>query len=80
MITSLSSNSYQELRGLASTLLASFAYDNFDMDFKSWLPTAEKPGLTLKHATSALAFPLNHGVVPADLKCSDELWRNDPFN
>ena len=80
MVTSLSQESYQKLRDLAKTKIAAYAYDNFDMDFKSSLATVEKPGATLKHAISALAFPLDHGVVPDDLKCSAELWKNDPFN
>ncbi|KAI0717550.1 hypothetical protein C8T65DRAFT_571664, partial [Cerioporus squamosus] len=80
MINSLSRNSSEGIRRLAKTLLGAFAYDNFDMDFKSWLPTVEKPGSTLQHATSALIFPLEHGVTPEDLKCSSELWKTDPLN
>ncbi|RPD54026.1 hypothetical protein L227DRAFT_512401 [Lentinus tigrinus ALCF2SS1-6] len=80
MITSLSRNSSEAIRWLAKTLLCAFAYDNFDMDFKSSVPTVEKPGSTLQHATSALIFPLEHGVVPADLKFASELWHTDPCN
>src|ERR1700690_3658929 len=80
MVTVLSQKSCHKLRELAKTKLSGYAYDNFDMDFKSSLPTVEKPGSTLRHATSALTFPLNHGVVPDNLKCSAELWQNDPFN
>ncbi|KAG6895067.1 hypothetical protein C0992_003266 [Termitomyces sp. T32_za158] len=80
MVSSLSRKSHLELQHLASSLTASFAYDNFDIDLKSWLPTVEKPGSTLQHATSALAFPLMHGIVPDDLKCSAELWANDLNN
>lgn len=80
MINSLSDKSHEKLHNLAKTLLAAFAYDNFDMDFKLWMPIVDKLGLTLKHATSALAFPLRHGVTPDDLKCSAELWRSDPMN
>lgn len=80
MVSSLSQKSHIELRQMATSLTASFAYDNFDMDFKSWSPTIEKPGSTLKHATSALAFPLNHGVVPDDLKVSALMWKSDPYN
>jgi len=50
------------------------------MDFKAWLPTVEKPGSTLTHATAAFAFPLTHNVVPDDLKCSATLWETDPNN
>ncbi|KAI0258558.1 hypothetical protein BC834DRAFT_812807, partial [Gloeopeniophorella convolvens] len=63
-----------KLRALASTRLASFVYDNFEMDFKSWQQNVDKPGSTLVHATSAFAFPLEHGVVPDDLKCANQLW------
>ncbi len=80
MITSLSRNSSEGIRHLAQTLLGAFAYDNFDMDFKSWLPTVEKPGSTLQHATSALIFPLEHGVTAEDLKCASQLWKSDPLN
>ena len=80
MVSSLSKSANEELRGLAKTKLLAFAYDNFDMDFKSWEATIEKPGDTLKHATSALAFPLIHDVVPEDLKCSAHLWNTSPLN
>ncbi|KAG6819711.1 hypothetical protein H0H93_009405 [Arthromyces matolae] len=80
MVSSLSDKSHLELRRMTSTLTASFAYDYFDIDFQSWLPTIEKPGSTLKHATSALAFPLSHGVTADDLRCSAELWTSDPYN
>ena len=62
MVNSLSKSSNDEIRKLAKTKVFAFAYDNFDMDFKSWSSTIEKPGDTLKHATSALVFPLAHGL------------------
>ena len=74
MISSLSTKAHERLKSLSHNLLASFVYDNFDMDFKSWMPTVEKPGSTLTHATSAFAFLLAHGVVTDDLKCSEMLW------
>ncbi|KAF8971524.1 hypothetical protein BDZ97DRAFT_1786939 [Flammula alnicola] len=80
MITSLSAKAHIQVKELARTMLGSFVYDNFDMDFKSSQPTVEKPGVTLKHATSALVFPLAHGVTADDLKCSEELWRSNPLN
>ncbi|KAI0074534.1 hypothetical protein K474DRAFT_1601281, partial [Panus rudis PR-1116 ss-1] len=80
MVDSLSSNASAQLRELMKTCTAAFAYDNFDMDFKSYSPTVDKPGITLLHGTSALAFPLNHGITEADLKCSKELWETDPLN
>ncbi|KAI0258004.1 hypothetical protein BC834DRAFT_837151, partial [Gloeopeniophorella convolvens] len=80
IVNSLSKDAHMQLRKLASTRLASFVYDNFDMDFKSWSHTADKPGSTLIHATSAFAFPLQHGVTPDDLKHVEVLWSNSPLN
>ncbi|THH23062.1 hypothetical protein EUX98_g8114 [Antrodiella citrinella] len=80
MINSLSEKALKYIRELAKTKVAAFAYDNFDMDFKSFSPTVEKPGTTLQHATSALIFPLEHGVTPSDLKFVDEIWSTDPMN
>ena len=52
MINSLSHKAHKKLKRMSESLLASFVYDNFDMDFKSWMPTVEKPGSTMTHATS----------------------------
>jgi hypothetical protein len=79
MVGSLSSKSVEKVRSLAQTLTASFAYDNFDMEFKSDNPTIEKHGDSLKHATSAIIFPLIE-TTPQDLRCSEELWKTDPIN
>ncbi|KAI0072064.1 hypothetical protein K474DRAFT_1678964 [Panus rudis PR-1116 ss-1] len=80
MVNSLSTCASERLRELAKSRTMAFAYDNFDMDFKSYSPTVGKPGATLLHATSALAFPLAHGVTADDLKCSQQLWDTDPMN
>ena len=58
MVNSLSTKSVDKIQALAQTLMASFAYDNFDMEFKSHIPTIEKHGDSLKHATSVIIFPL----------------------
>ena len=79
MVNSLSTKSADNIRSLAQTLTASFAYDNFDMEFKSYIPSIEKHGDSLKHATSAIIFPLIN-TTPQDLLCSDELWGTDPIN
>ena len=79
MVNSLSTKSVDNIQSLAQTLTASFAYDNFDMEFKSHTPTIEKHGDSLKHATSAIIFPLINTSMQ-DLMCSDELWRTDPIN
>jgi len=80
MINSLSHKAHEKLKHMSETLLASFVYDNFDMDFKTWMPTVKKPGSMMTHATSVFAFPLAHGVLPDDLKCSAELWATNPNN
>ncbi|KAK7678135.1 hypothetical protein QCA50_018928 [Cerrena zonata] len=80
MIDSLSTTSGERLQELMKTYVACFAWDNFDIDLRSWLPTVERPGTTLQHGTSALAFPLAHGVTSEHLKCAAELWATDPLN
>jgi len=49
------------------------------MEFKSHIATIEKHGDLLKHATSAIIFPLIE-TSARDLMCSDELWSTDPIN
>ncbi|KAG1821495.1 hypothetical protein EV424DRAFT_1472322 [Suillus variegatus] len=79
-VRSLSAESSHALQYLGQTLLAAYAYDNFDINLKSTVPTAEKSTDTLKHLTSGLLFPLQHGVTRDDLKCSYELWRKSRLN
>ena len=79
MVNSLLTKSVDNIRSLAQTLTASFAYDNFDMEFKSHTPTIDKHGDSLKHATSAIIFPLIN-TSAHDLRCSDELWSTNPIN
>lgn len=79
-IRSLSAESQTSLRLLGQSLLASYAYDNFDVDLKSEVPLAEKSNESLKHLTSGLLFPLSHGVSTDDLKCSNELWTKSALN
>jgi len=79
MVNSLSTKSADNIRSLAQTLTASFAYDNFDMEFKSHAPTVEKHGDSLKHAMSAIIFLLIK-TSAQDLRCSDELWSTNPIN
>lgn len=71
-IEALSMESQNSLQRLGQSLLASYAYDNFDVDLKSYVPTAETSNESLKHLTSGLLFPLVHGVTLDDLKCSRE--------
>ena len=79
-VRSLSIESANNLRTLGQSLLAAYAYDNFDVNLKSHVPTAEKTNDSLKHLTSGLLFPLVHGTVPDDLKCAEELWKRSPLN
>ncbi|KAG6370625.1 hypothetical protein JVT61DRAFT_11251 [Boletus reticuloceps] len=79
-VRSLSLESERALQSLGHSLVASYAYDNFDVDLKSEVPMVEKSNTSLKHLTSGLLFPLAHGVVPDDLRCSDELWKKSALN
>ncbi|KAI5980653.1 hypothetical protein EDD15DRAFT_2392868 [Pisolithus albus] len=79
-IQSLSQESQNSLQRLGQSLLASYAYDNFDVDLKHDVPTVEKSNDSLKHLTSGLMFPLVHGVTLDDLKCSEDLWRTSALN
>jgi hypothetical protein len=79
MVNSLSIKSAEKVQALTQMLTASFAYDNFDMEFKSQNPTIEKHGDLLKHATSAIISPLID-TSPQDLMCSNKLWHSDPLN
>ncbi|KIK76595.1 hypothetical protein PAXRUDRAFT_18084 [Paxillus rubicundulus Ve08.2h10] len=79
-VCSLSLESQHSLRDLGQSLLASYAYDNFDVDLKSQVPTADKTTTSLKHLTFGLMFPLDHGVTSDDLKCSERVWRQSALN
>ncbi|EGO27050.1 hypothetical protein SERLADRAFT_406281 [Serpula lacrymans var. lacrymans S7.9] len=65
---------------LGKTLLAVYAYDNFDVELKLCIPTVENPAESLKHLTSGLLFPLQYNITPQDLKCSQELWIKSSLN
>ena len=79
-ITSLSDKSANTLRELGQTFLIAYAYDNFDVNLKTSVPTVEKSNVTLKHLMSALVFPLQHGIVANEMKCSEELWKKSHLN
>ncbi|KAI0083688.1 hypothetical protein BDY19DRAFT_899903 [Irpex rosettiformis] len=79
-IHSLKSACFDDIRSLGRTLLASYAYDNFDVKFSTGIPTVDGPRETLVHLTSATLLRLDHGVTVDDLRCSDELWEKSPFN
>ncbi|KAL6307298.1 hypothetical protein BKA93DRAFT_727747 [Sparassis latifolia] len=82
-ITSLSRESALEIKKLGQTLRAAYAYDNFDVDIKHLVATAEKLQDSLLHLTSSTLLHLDHGVTSEDLQCSKELWMksaNNPVN
>ncbi|KAF9231505.1 hypothetical protein BU15DRAFT_56018 [Melanogaster broomeanus] len=79
-VHSLSIESQTSLRKLGQSLLATYAYDNFNVDLKSHVPIAEKSNDSLKHLTSGLLFPLMHSITADDLKCSQVLWEKSALN
>ncbi|KAF8185800.1 hypothetical protein K438DRAFT_1973651 [Mycena galopus ATCC 62051] len=79
-VHSLSRETYTRLRMMGQTLLVSYAYDNFDINFPNIEPTVEKSTDTLTHMASGGLIYLEHGVKEKDLKCSEELWKNNPLN
>ncbi|KAH7917504.1 hypothetical protein BV22DRAFT_1108559 [Leucogyrophana mollusca] len=79
-IRSLSRETYRTLRDMGQTLLVGYAYDNFDIDFKTRTPTIEKAMDTLTHMTSGDLIRLDHGVTLDDLRCSQYLWERSHLN
>lgn len=79
-IKSMSAKTIELLAELGEVLLLVYAYDNFDIQQKPLTPTLENNVDTLRHLTSALVFPFQHGVVPEDLRVSEALWELDGFN
>jgi hypothetical protein len=61
------------------TLATAFAYDNFDISFKSSEPTVEHLSLFVS-ATSATAIPLFGVSNPEALRSSQHYWKKDPKN
>lgn len=74
-VKNLSKEAQSGMQKLGQTFLASYAYNNLDIDLQHTVPTVEKPQDTLIHITSGTMLPLLHGVTLADLDCSDELWK-----
>ncbi|KAH9951072.1 hypothetical protein B0H21DRAFT_801792 [Amylocystis lapponica] len=73
-VTSLSREAGKEIKSLGSTLLASYAYDNFDVEMKQSVPTVDNIHENLLHLTSGTLLRLDHSVTRDDLRCSKELW------
>ena len=78
-ISSLSKESENQIRKIGQTLMASYAYDNLDIDLKHSVPTIEKGQETLIHLTTGTMLPL-HDVPPNALDCSKELWEKSELN
>lgn len=79
-IKSLSAEALTSLSTLGRDLSLAYAYDNFDILLKAQVPTVEMNVDPLKHLTSGLVFPLQHGVQLEDLHVSAELWQKYEFN
>jgi hypothetical protein len=79
-IRSLSKETQDILHEIGEKLLVGYAYDNFDINFKTLVPTVERPGDTLTHLTSGCLIFLEHGISLSDLNCSDELWASSRLN
>lgn len=80
MVKNLSKESIIEMKMLGRTLLASYAYDNVDIDLKHATPTGDALQDTLIHLTSGTMIPLDHGITPDMLACSEMLWRRCKHN
>ncbi|GLB39303.1 hypothetical protein LshimejAT787_0604650 [Lyophyllum shimeji] len=78
-VNNLSKEAKAKMRELGQTFLASYAYDNLDIDLKHSVPTIEKSQDTLIHLTSGTMLPL-YEVLPGDLDCSDEMWARSHLN
>ncbi|KAF7348211.1 hypothetical protein MSAN_01774300 [Mycena sanguinolenta] len=79
-IHALSAETVETLREMGQTLLVGYAYDNFDINFPTIVPTIEKGSDPLTHLTSGALIHLEHGVVLEDLACSEELWSKSALN
>ncbi|PPQ97757.1 hypothetical protein CVT26_001805 [Gymnopilus dilepis] len=78
-IKALSREAEKKIKASVRTLQTAFAYDNFDISFKTAAPTVEKDTHFVS-ATSATAVPLYDVVNSSSLRCSEELWNKDPRN
>ncbi|KAG2144042.1 hypothetical protein BD769DRAFT_1338085, partial [Suillus cothurnatus] len=71
-VKSMSREIASHIRSTVRSLKASFAYDNFDINFKTHQPTIEHHSI-FTSATSATLIPLFGVEDPNDLRCSAEL-------
>ena len=75
-VGSLFTESANCIQVLGQSLLIAWAYDNFDVDIKSTVPTIHNSGSSLRHLTSAILYPLQHNVQLDDLKTSENSGSN----
>jgi hypothetical protein len=69
----MSAKTIEFLATLGTTLLI-YTYNNFDIQEEHLTPTLENNIDPLRHLTSALVFPFQHGVIAQDLYVSKALW------
>ncbi|KAG1849313.1 hypothetical protein C8R48DRAFT_750239 [Suillus tomentosus] len=67
-ILALSAEFHCAIHALGQTLLASYAYDNFNVDLKKTVHTVSE------------SEDMLHGVTCKDLQCSMTLWEKSPLN
>jgi hypothetical protein len=79
MIASLSNNTQRAIRSLGQTLIAAYAYDNFDVNLKKSVLTTESSADTLVHMTSGDLMRLEH-VSTEELRCLQLLWESSVLN
>jgi hypothetical protein len=79
-VMSLSKEAHHGISTLGWMLLTSYMYNNFDVDLKSTVHTADKSEDTLKHLTAGLLFPLQHGITLENLRCLKALWERSLLN
>ncbi|OJT09863.1 hypothetical protein TRAPUB_13661, partial [Trametes pubescens] len=79
-IKSLTEHGSDDVRVLAQTLCASYAFDNLDFKVPSGIPTVEKPSDGLIHIATGTLLRLEHGVEREDLRCSAKLWDRNTSN
>ncbi|EGN96550.1 hypothetical protein SERLA73DRAFT_154079 [Serpula lacrymans var. lacrymans S7.3] len=78
-VSSISKEISVKIKKEVQSMCSAFAYDNFDMDFKTAQPTIEHSSRFVS-ATSATVIPLFGVSDPAALRCSAELWQRDSRN
>jgi hypothetical protein len=79
-IRSHSQESSNTIKAIGHTMLASYVYDNFDIDLKTLDQRVEISNDSLKHLTSGILFPLQHETTAEDLCCSRMLWEQSIYN